>query len=208
MLSYVLLGFTYAFAAAAQPGQFQAYIISQALTVGWRRTLPAALAPILSDIPVVTLVLLVLTRVPALFVSTLQFAGGLFVLYLAARAAMTWRHYRMSSAASSGAAHQTVLRAAAVNLLNPNPYIAWALILGPLLLRAWRQAPAIGVAFLATFYLTIVAGTAGIILLFSAARSFGPGVARSLVGLSAAALGGFGLYQVWSGGSTLLQHLH
>ena len=82
--SYLLLGATYAFAAAVQPGPFQTYLISSTLTHGWRRTAPAVLAPILSDIPIVCLVLLVLTRVPPLAVELLRLSGGLFVLYLAA----------------------------------------------------------------------------------------------------------------------------
>jgi len=57
----VLLGATCAFAAAVQPGPFQTYLISSTLTRGWRRTLPVVLAPLLSDVPVIALVLLVLT---------------------------------------------------------------------------------------------------------------------------------------------------
>jgi threonine/homoserine/homoserine lactone efflux protein len=51
MLSYLTPGITYAFAAAVQPGPFQAYLISLTLVTGWRRTLPAVFAPLLSDIP-------------------------------------------------------------------------------------------------------------------------------------------------------------
>jgi len=36
MLQYLVLGATYAFAAAVQPGPLQAYVISQALAAGWR----------------------------------------------------------------------------------------------------------------------------------------------------------------------------
>ena len=35
MLSYLIFGITYAFAAAVQPGPFQTYIISQTLNRGW-----------------------------------------------------------------------------------------------------------------------------------------------------------------------------
>ncbi|MBK7455571.1 MAG: hypothetical protein IPJ46_18150 [Anaerolineales bacterium] len=42
-------GIGYGLAAASQPGPFQTYLISQTLTRGWKRTLPAALAPLVSD---------------------------------------------------------------------------------------------------------------------------------------------------------------
>jgi threonine/homoserine/homoserine lactone efflux protein len=142
---YLLLGITYGFAAAVQPGPFQSYLISQALSHGWRRALPAALAPLLSDGPIITLVLLVLSRVPPWLEMALQTAGGIFLLYLAWGAYQSWRNYGAVSAPAP-VVQQTVLKAALVNLLNPAPYLAWSLVMGPLLLRGWREAPANGIA--------------------------------------------------------------
>jgi threonine/homoserine/homoserine lactone efflux protein len=203
VLSYLIIGATYAFAAAVQPGQLQAYLISQTIANGWRRTVPAALSPILSDVPIICLVLLILTQVPPLFVHLLQVAGGLFLLYLASGALRACRRDTQALTAPPAPAHQTVLKAALVNLLNPNPYLAWALVMGPLLLEAWKQSPANGIALVGAFYLTMVFTTAAIVLLFASARSFGPRVGRMLVGLSAVALGCFGIYQLWSGSMEL-----
>jgi hypothetical protein len=44
MLTYLILGMTYPFAAAVPPGSFQTYAICEAISHGWRHTLPAALA--------------------------------------------------------------------------------------------------------------------------------------------------------------------
>ena len=57
MIAYLILGMTYAFAAAVEPGPLQTYLISQTLSHGWRRTLPAAFSPLISDGPVIALVL-------------------------------------------------------------------------------------------------------------------------------------------------------
>jgi hypothetical protein len=136
MLSYAILGVVYAFAAAVQPGQFQAYVISRAVANGWRRTLPAALSPLLSDLFTVSLMLAILTQVPPLFLLVLRLVGGFFLLYLAWGAFRTFRCTTMETAAPAGPAHRTVLEAAFVNVLNPNPYLAWSLVMGPLLLEA------------------------------------------------------------------------
>ena len=196
MSTYLILGMAYAFAAAVQPGPLQTYLISQTLSHGWRRTLPAAFSPLISDGPVIVLVLLVLSRVPAWLAQGLRLAGGVFVLYLAWGAARAWRGYgtqKMAPAPSS------LLRAALVNVLNPNPYISWSLVLGPLLLKGWREAPANGVALLVGFYGTMVLSLAGTIALFAAARNLGPRVTRVLIGLSSVALACFGCYLLWSG---------
>jgi threonine/homoserine/homoserine lactone efflux protein len=86
-----------------------------------------------------------------------------------------------------------------VNLLNPNPWISWSLVMGPLLLQAWREAPACGIALLAVFYGFLVAGLAGFIVLFGMAAGLGSRMSRGLIGLSAMALAGFGGYLLWSG---------
>lgn len=199
MVGYLILGMTYAFAAAAQPGPLQTYLISQTASHGWRRTLPAALSPLLSDGPVIVVVLLVLSRVPAWFVQALRCAGGVFVLYLAYSAVVTWRRFDPRDAAEAPSKRQSVLRAALVNLLNPNPYLGWSLVMGPLLLKGWRESPARGVALVAGFYGVMIFSLAAIIALAATARRVGPRVNRALAGASAVALGGFGCYLLWSG---------
>jgi threonine/homoserine/homoserine lactone efflux protein len=174
---------------------------------GWRRTIPAVLSPILSDVPIVGVVLVALTQVPALFVHALQILGGLFLIYLAARAMADCRRYQQVSRASISPAHQTLLTAALVNLLNPNPYLAWALVLGPLLLKAWSESPVNGIALVVAFYLTMVLATAAVVMLLAAARSLGQRVARVLLGVSAVALGLFGAYQLWSGTTAIVQRI-
>jgi threonine/homoserine/homoserine lactone efflux protein len=148
---------------------------------------------------VIVLVLLVLSRVPVWLAQGLRLAGGLYVLYLAWGAAKAWRGYDATEIALAPSKRQSVLRAALVNVLNPNPYISWSLVLGPLLLKGWREAPANGVALLAGFYGTMVLSLAGTIALFAAARNLGPRVTRVLIGLSSVALAWFGCYLLWSG---------
>jgi len=204
---YVLLGATYAFAAAVQPGPFQAYLVSATLAHGWRRTVPAVLAPILSDVPIVSLVLLVLTQVPPAAVTVLRLAGGVFLLYLAAGAFAAFRRYELPRIDRSARTTQTVLEAVVVNLLNPNPYLSWSLVLGPLLLEAWRADPAYGIGFVVSFYVTMIASTALVLLPFAGARALGPRVARAMLGASAFGLAALGLYQLWAGGAALLRGL-
>lgn len=199
MSTYLIFGMTYAFACAVQPGPFLAYLIAQALAHGWRRTLPVAFAPLLSDGPVILLTLLVLTQIPAWLAPGLRLAGGCFLLYLAYGAWQSWRLYNPERLTESSSGHQGLLKAVTVNLLNPNPYLGWSLIMGPLLLKGWRETPAHGIALLASFYGVLVFSQICVIILFASARRLGPRVNRALVGLSALALAAFGCYQLWAG---------
>jgi len=197
LLHYLILGITFAFAAAVQPGPLQTYLISQSLSKGHRHTLPAAFSPLISDGPIIVLVLLVLSALPRLLVNVLQLAGGFFLLYLAISAWKIWRDYDAKKAVQVQSSQQTLLKAAMVNLLNPNPYLGWSLVMGPLLLKGWRETPVNGITLLVGFYATLVVCLVGTIMLFSTARNLGPRVSRVLIGISAIALACFGLYALW-----------
>jgi threonine/homoserine/homoserine lactone efflux protein len=199
MWVYLIQGMGYGFAAAVQPGPFQAYLISQTLSNGWRRTLPAALAPLISDGPIILLTLVVLSYVPVWFQRFLYLAGGLFILYLAYGAFVAWRNFDEMGVATHSPSRQSAIRAAMMNALSPGPYLYWSLVTGPILLAGWRQAPVNGVGFLISFYATIVLSLIAIIVVFGTARRLGPKFNRVLVGVSAIALAGFGLYQLWLG---------
>ena len=205
MLSYMIFGITFAFAAAVQPGPLQTYIISQTLKKGWRSTLPAAFAPLISDIPILTLVLFLLSTMPDSFIVFLRIGGGLFLLYLGYKAFKSWQEFDADQNISNESGRETLFNAVFVNLLNPAPYLGWSLIMGPLFLEGWRIAPINGIALILSFYLTMVISLVGIIILFGFARNLGPMVSKFLLGLSSIALFAFGIYQLWQGIIILLE---
>ncbi len=199
MTVYLLQGIGCGFAAAVQPGPFQTYIIAQTLNAGWRNTLLAAFAPLVSDGPIIALVLLALSQVPEGLQRFLHIVSGLFVLYLAVNAFIGWRNFDPARGTAIASAPQSLFRAAMMNVVSPGPYIYWSLVTGPVLLAGWRDAPANGMGFLAGFYLAMILTLAGIIVLFGAARRLGPKVNRAMLGTSVVALACFGLYQLWLG---------
>jgi threonine/homoserine/homoserine lactone efflux protein len=196
---YIVQGIGYGFAAAVQPGPFQTYIISQTLTRGWKRALPAALAPLVSDGPIIALCLFVLSQVPVWFQRFLYIGGGLFILYLAYGAYRSWKYFDTNIPQNQSEKQQSILKAALMNLVSPGPYIFWSLVTGPILLRGWRETPVNGIGFLAGFYITIISMLGAIILVFGTAQKLGPKVNRVLLGVSAVALFCFGWYQLWLG---------
>jgi threonine/homoserine/homoserine lactone efflux protein len=195
MWMYVLQGIGFGFAAASQPGPFQTYLISQSISQGWRRTLPSALAPLLSDGPIIALCLLVLSQVPVWMEQVLYGVSGVFILYLAWGALRAWRAPPVQGVQEV----ETGLpmgKAVVMNMLSPGPYIFWTLVTGPILVAGWRESPMVGLSFLGGFYLTLVGALAAIVLVFGLAARFGEGIKHAMLGVSAIALLVFGLYQV------------
>ncbi len=199
MSEYLFIGIGFSFAAAVQPGPLQAFLLSATAAHGWRRTLPAACSPLLSDPLIAVAVLLLLRQVPAAFARIVQAAGGVLLLYLGVLAFLEWRGPRHAEPDRSQSPPRTLLQATGVNLLNPNPYLGWSLVLGPLLLRGWRTAPANAIALLVAFYGTMVASLAAIIIVFGTIRSLGPRVVHGLLLASAITLLALGVYQLAAG---------
>jgi threonine/homoserine/homoserine lactone efflux protein len=197
--TYLLSGLSLGLSAAASPGPYQAYTIGLTLRSGWRRALPAAAAPLVTDGPIIALVLLVLTRVPAEFLRLIQIAGGGFVLYLAWKTLQAYRQFQPDAVISSSENRRSLWHAVLMNFLSPGPYIFWSLMAGPTLLRGWNQSPLLGLSFIGGFYLALVGGMLLLILVFGAARGLGTRVNRAMLGLSALALLGFGVFQLWQG---------
>ncbi len=83
-----------------------------------------------------------------------------------------------------------------VNLLNPNPYLAWSLVLGPAVVDAWQNNHTYAVVMVVTFYALMVIGLAGTIYLFGRTSMLGPRGKRALMLISAGILALLGVYQL------------
>ena len=199
MLSYLIQGIAYGFAAAVTPGPLSMYLLSQAVSVGWRRTLPAAFAPLISDGPVSVLILTVLSQAPSRAVDYLRLPGGVFILYLAIGAWKSWRTFDAETAVPAQSVPNNLWKAAVVNWFNPNLYLGWSIIMAPIVLSGWRESPAKAISFVSGFYITIIGTMIGMIILFAAAKALGPKVRRILIGLSSIGLACLGFYQLWLG---------
>lgn len=204
MLVLFLQGAALALPATLQPGPLQAFLASQALTYGWRRTLPAAAAPLATDGFIITVVLLVLTQMPAWLLLGLRVGGGAFLVYLAVEILRRLDRPPPTAEVSEGIGRQSFSKAVVMNLLNPNAYLFWGIVAGPIFLRAWQERPSRGIAFLVGFYLTFVVGLGAFIFVVGSARRVHQRVHQALVAVAGAALLAFGLWQIGGGLTSML----
>ena len=198
MVDFFLQGLILGISAGISPGPLLALFLAQSARNGWRRTLPAAFAPLISDGPIILLVLLVLSRVPGFYLDILRIAGGLYLLYLA------WE--TLNSVQSTGEIRKssndrltTLKSAVIVNLLSPSPYIFWGTILGPTLIIGWRETPVAGLAFVIGFYLAIIGIFVAWIVIADRMGALGQRTKKAFLLLSSLGLAGFGLFQIAAG---------
>jgi threonine/homoserine/homoserine lactone efflux protein len=195
--SFLIQGAVLGITAAAMPGPFQTYLINQTLTGGWRSSNPLPFVPLVSDPPIILFAILVINQIPANFSQILNLAGGTFVLYVVWGLWHDWRlkyqnkvQYDLSSDVTSSDVGKANLpwrmlwKGSLMNLLSPGPYMFWGLVLGPILLGGWQSSPVFGIAFLIGFYISLIGGMFGIVILFHQTRRLGERVIQLLILLS------------------------
>lgn len=204
MLSNLLIGISYALSAGLQPGPLQAFFLAKVAENGWRRALPAAFAPLISDGPIALISITLLTTLPESFRNWIQLAGGALLLYFA------WSTFRKrdqagrtDEKAAEGSQPKTIGQAALVNLLNPNPYLGWSLVMGPAVLTAWKAGPGQAVVLLMAFYTTMISTSMVLIYLMGRALLLGPNAGRTLAIISALLLVVLGFYFLYQAGGHL-----
>lgn len=191
----LLLGLSIGLAAGISPGPLLVLVVTATLRSGWRAGALSACAPLVSDLLVVGGVLLVLDRLPERSLAVLGVLGGVVVIASGVRTCLESRSAELASAdgAVPGSSLRALRHGAAVNLLSPHPWVAWATALGPLTISTWREGAGGAVALVVGFYVTLVGAKIAIATLVAGGRHrlsrtgyrralFGAGVLLALAG--------------------------
>jgi threonine/homoserine/homoserine lactone efflux protein len=174
MADFLSAGIFLGLAAGFSPGPLLALVVTETLQYGWRAGIRVALAPVITDAPIIAVFFLVLKNVahgPLLGAITL--GGAVFVAYLGIstiRAGKRLPGY-------SDEPPKSLRKAIVVNALSPHPYLFWASVGGPLLVRAAETRFFCGIAFLGGFYGFLVGSKVFLALLAGRSRSFFQGSA-------------------------------
>jgi threonine/homoserine/homoserine lactone efflux protein len=197
-MELTLLGVGLGLAAGLSPGPLLTLLVAVSIERGFPAGLRIAVAPLLTDAPIVLLALFLLKDLPESFLGSLTLLGGLFVLYLGIqslrRGAPTLQPVEAPPAAA-----KDLWQGAVVNFFNPHPWVFWISVGAPTLVSGWRQNPWDAVGYLVGFYGLIVSSKIGLAWLAAQGRHTlrGPWFRRilTLCGLLLVVLGAFLCYR-------------
>lgn len=170
MWSFLVYGAVLGLSAGLSPGPLLALVVSQTLQHGTREGLRVAAAPLFTDLPIVCLGLLLFASLsePDFFLGIVSFVGCVFIGYLGVI------NLRQQSVELSLAqeAPRSYLKGAMANALSPHPYLFWLSVGVPTMLKANSLSLAAAVAFVASFYVCMLASKMVLALLVGQSRDF------------------------------------
>lgn len=160
-------GIALGLSAGFSPGPLTTLVISHALQHGVREGLKVAMAPFVTDLPIILVSVFALTRLrnSQEILGVISIVGGLVLIYLAYA---SFRTHKVDTDVDPSQA-RSLSKGTLVNFLSPHPYLFWLTIGAPRVVEAWGQSPLTAAGFLAGFYACLIGSK--ISLAVMAARS-------------------------------------
>lgn len=153
LLEYILPALTIGLSAGFAPGPMMMLSITETLNHGWRGGMKVALAPLITDTPIILLTVLALRQFGSnpVFTGIIALAGAAYLLFLFYKTMFSTNTWERDNDAKPKSLSKAVL----TNFLNPNPYLFWSTVGSGFLLKGNTLQI---LAFLGVFYSLLVGG--------------------------------------------------
>jgi threonine/homoserine/homoserine lactone efflux protein len=170
MLATWVTGTLLGLSAGLAPGPLLALVIAETLRHDIRAGIKVAVAPVITDLPIIVLTVLVLSRLSRsdTLLGVISIAGGILILYLGCQG-LRLKGVEIEPAVAKP---RSLLKGIAVNAVNPHPYLFWLSVGAPLVVRAWGRSHFEAALFLFSFYGLLVGSKIALALVVEKSKFF------------------------------------
>jgi len=170
MITYLTVGILLGLSAGLAPGPLLTLVITETLQHGVRSGVKVALAPIITDLPIILLTFFILAELSHFhaLLGILSLAGGFFIFYMG-----------YDSIRSEGVEidiqrvePRSFTKGILANALNPHPYLFWLSVGAPTMINAMNINTMAPLAFLCGFYAALVGSKIFVALLVGKSKAF------------------------------------
>ncbi|MDG4549315.1 MAG: LysE family transporter [Candidatus Contendobacter sp.] len=167
MIGFLLSGILLGLSGGLAPGPLLTLVASETLRHGARAGVRVALAPLLTDLPIVlaTVSLLRPLTDQAAPLALIQMSGGLYLAWLGIQG-LRFRGAELEPTQPAGSLRRGIV----ANFLNPSPYLFWLTVGTPTVLAAWREGWPAAAAFVVAFYALLVGSKVSLAIALGRAR--------------------------------------
>ena len=170
MINFLTIGTILGLSAGFTPGPLLALVISETLQNDIQSGIKVALAPIITDLPIIILTLFILAKLSNFhsILGAISLIGGFFVLFIGAKGIRT-KGVRLNLQKTKP---NSLAKGILVNALSPHPYLFWFSVGAPIMIKALRQNIIAPLAFIGSFYAFLVGSKILLAILVGKSKSF------------------------------------
>ena len=154
VFTFLLSGIVFGLTAGISPGPLLTLVISETLRTNTTAGIKVAVAPLVTDIPIVIVTFLILSRLSDfnLALGLISISGAVFIGYLAYENLFTKEfEFDVGNLTS-----QSLKKGVITNFLNPHPYLFWFTVGVPTVFKALGIGIYHAIAFVSGFYVFLV----------------------------------------------------
>ena len=170
MIHFLTIGTVLGLSAGFAPGPLLTLVVSETLQHDIKAGVKVALSPILTDLPIIILTMLVLSKLSNFHssIGAITLLGGCFVLYMGYENLCT-KGIELSLPEGKS---NSLIKGALTNALSPHPYLFWFSVGAPTMTKAMNQDLTASVAFIVSFYGFLIGSKIFLAILVGKSKSF------------------------------------
>ena len=153
-ISFLISGIVFGLTAGISPGPLLTLVISETLKTNRKAGIKVAVAPLITDIPIVIVTFFILSRLSDfnLAIGLISISGAVFIGYLAYENLFT-KEFEFDIGDLTS---QSLKKGVITNFLNPHPYLFWFTVGVPTVFKALGVGVYPAIAFVAGFYVFLI----------------------------------------------------
>ena len=152
-IEFFVTGATLGLVAGITPGPLLTLVITETMKYNRKEGMKIALAPLLSDLPIVTLSLLILAKMSSYdnILGVISFLGSGFLIYMSYETIKIKPTQLNTESAKTHSFKKGIM----ANILSPHVYLFWILVGAPITLKAFKINILSAALFIFGFYIFI-----------------------------------------------------
>ena len=170
MMYFLTVGTVLGLSAGFAPGPLLTLLISETLQHDIKSGVKVALAPIITDLPIIILTLFVLSKLSNFhnILGVISIAGGFFILSMGYESLCT----KGIELSIQEAEPKSLTKGVLANALNPHPYLFWFSVGAPTMTKAMSVNIIAPLTFIISFYTFLVGSKILLAILIGKSKSF------------------------------------
>lgn len=169
-ITFLFSGVVFGLSGGLTPGPLLTLVISETLKHDVKEGIKIAIAPLLTDLPIVLITIVILSRLENILplLGAVSLLGSAFLTYLAYESIS----FKGVDIDLEKQRPQSMRKGVIVNFLNPSPYMFWFTIGAPLVLKALNIGVFSAFLFVLGFYVFLVGSKVVVAVVVGKSRFF------------------------------------